>query len=213
MFLNHIDVQVAPRSIRSWWRGTPFSVQDEVYELFVDQTELSSYFENEPHYRPTGSLTIPYGYEALIHQLEVPEKLRLALSNREEHDVINWAGIAAILGDPSSFPIHKLPVLTCCGDELCGYIACSVSYDGGSIAESDTVTWHSFGLIHPRWPDPQDTWLLGEKWGFTLTERSYTSLCSLVRCGNPTCGQRDSAGVVPVDQRRSDQRHFGLPNR
>lgn len=174
MSLTHLDVQVAPRSFSSWWRGHPFAAQQEAYELFVDQAEFSSYFESEPHYRPTGALTIPYGNEDLIQYLEAPEKLRQALSTREKHDVINWAGIAAMLGDPSSFPNHKLPVLTCCGDELCGYMACSVSYDVGSIAESDTVTWHSFGLIHPRWPDPQDTWLLGEKWDFAPTERSYT---------------------------------------
>lgn len=139
MPFNHLRVQPAPRTPKNFWRINPAVGDKRLYDLSVDGRHISDYFENEPHSLPLGAFTLPHDKEALLQHFEMPEQLRAAFDSRDQHKVLDWSCIAALLGDTTTLPLGKLPILTCCGDELCGYVACTVSYDGNTIAESTTV--------------------------------------------------------------------------
>lgn len=65
-------------------------------------------------------------------------------------DFISWSGYSALTLNSSDYPSHAIPLLTCCGDELCGYFACSMTRDDGM------VVWHNFGWVHDDGVAPDD---------------------------------------------------------
>lgn len=84
--------------------------------------------------------------------------LTVARKSMGEH-LIKWSGFSALTLNSNGYPAHAIPLLTCCGDELCGYFACSMLY------EDDQVVWREFGWVHPNW-DTFKNETVSEKFSF-----------------------------------------------
>lgn len=50
-----------------------------------------------------------------------------------DHDLIDWAGYSALTLNNMGYPAGKIPLLTCCGDDLCGFVACSMSLEAHEV--------------------------------------------------------------------------------
>lgn len=73
---------------------------------------------------------------------------------------LEWAGYSALTFDSSGYPFNKIPLMSCCGEEIDGYFACSM------VREGDQVVWRDFGSVTPGW---ENTRWFRSPTGFSFT--------------------------------------------
>ncbi|MFD2839019.1 hypothetical protein ACFSYH_00325 [Populibacterium corticicola] len=85
--------------------------------------------------------------------IQTPEELVVAQENSQGEFSLGLGGMSLAYGaSPGYFPYDKIPLLTCfCGDELCSYVACTVTF------EADYVTWSGFGWVGPDYETEDET--------------------------------------------------------
>lgn len=62
-----------------------------------------------------------------------------------QDEFLEWAGFSALTLDSCGYPYGKIPILSCCAEEVDGYFGCSMS------TENDLIVWRDFGFIEPDW--------------------------------------------------------------
>ena len=110
-------------------------------------------------------------------------------------------GLALASGVTGAFPLHKVPLLTCCTDPLCGYLACTVNIS------QDAVTWHSFGTVSPTWSESgftqDDAWEftdLDVAMKFTFDRTAYESAFSAtLRARDQRLSRSAIAAAIPTE--------------
>lgn len=114
---------------------------------FIDGRSIQEHFRGQ-YLHSESTLQLPYGVQHRPFTLDFSE---LALGRpKMGEDLIDWAGYSALMLNNAGYPAGKIPLLTCCGDELCGYVACSMSLEGNE------VVWRDFGWVEDDWNAPED---------------------------------------------------------
>lgn len=144
---------------RPAWRG-PVSWErpSAESEFLVDGRALSQTLSDDVSF-DSCTVTVPFDHEEIGSRIDDVAYLREVFARRGPHDIVQWTGIAALLGQSDQFPLGKLPLYTCCGDELCGYLAVTVTQS------PEAIVWSDFGTVYPEWPE-KDEFLLGDRWLF-----------------------------------------------
>lgn len=111
---------------------------------------------------------------------------------------LQYMGLALASAVGAPFPYHKVPVLTCCSDPLCGYAACTVT------VLQDTVTWSGFGTVWPTFATDESE--SGQDWSFspldhdfscTFDRATYESLFATALQARNQVISREAAAALP----------------
>lgn len=178
-----LEVSAAPNSV-----AAKISIASKIKTIYIDGVplhellgdtgaHLTSCLDNSTQFPTAGAFTKHYGQ---------------ATAPFAEFGDLTYMGLALAGAVAGPFPLHKIPVLTCCGDPLCGYPACTVTFS------KDTITWSDFGTVWPVWPIQEDNFELGERWSFDSFEQN---LCFTF--GRSAYEEAFAATLVARDQRIS----------
>lgn len=130
---------------------------------FIDGRSLWDYYLGQ-HLPDLSSVSLPHSVQHRPFTLDFSELASGRLTM--DHDLIDWAGYSALTVNSDGYPGGKVPLLTCCGDELCGYVACSMSLEGNE------VVWRDFGWVEVDWDHPGGETTL-EHFGFSPFSKQY----------------------------------------